>query len=164
MSDITDSMARYIDNIPNGAVHTCSDLCVKAPCLIVRGKQEIERLRSRLAEAEAEGQHYDCNVAISTKQRDTAEARLSQAEALLRGTEGYPMPWDWLERRDAFLAADSADAPRETWPIDRDECARLGAAHADQPPAAEEHERDEGWAWATKASKSCAVDGAAPDK
>ena len=45
MSDIIDSMARYIDNIPDGAVHTCSDLCIKAPCLIVRGKLEIERLR-----------------------------------------------------------------------------------------------------------------------
>lgn len=88
-------------------------------------RDERDRLTDRLAEAEAKGQHYDCNVAILTKQRDTAEARLAeaeaarasygeiikdqhdrlaQAEALLRGTEGYPMPWDWLERRDAFLA------------------------------------------------------------
>lgn len=38
-------MARYIDNIPDGAAHTCSDLCIKPSCLIVRGKQEIESLR-----------------------------------------------------------------------------------------------------------------------
>lgn len=51
MSNITDSMARYIDNIPDGALHTCSDLCITAPCLIVRGKREIERLRAERDEA-----------------------------------------------------------------------------------------------------------------
>ena len=53
MSNITDSMARYIDNIPDGALHTCSDLCITAPCLIVRGKREIERLRAERDEAVA---------------------------------------------------------------------------------------------------------------
>jgi hypothetical protein len=72
---------------------------------------ECEELRSRLADIESQNR-------VMWDVANDREARLAEAEALLRGTEGYPMPWDWLERRDAFLAADSASV-RHMTPAER---------------------------------------------
>ena len=79
MSDIIDSMARYIDNIPDGAVHTCSDLCIKAPCLIVRAKQEIERLRKLIDGAAETGEIYERRLSECEAENDRLRTLLREA-------------------------------------------------------------------------------------
>ena len=81
---------------------------INEPQLAAKAAYEVEALRQRVAELERDGEHYDCNVAILTQQRDAAEAALRKIAD--HAIESPSQAAYWAR---SYFAAGSA-TPRET--------------------------------------------------